>query len=419
MSAQVFFEYRLPEVGIPGSGSPASIAAGSDGNLWFTEQRSWIGRITTSGVVTEFPVNYDGLFGITPGPDGNIWFTFAAGGESKICRMTPDGVNTQFGSYGQLDGPAGIVSGPDGNLWFTETSGNRIDRITTAGVITPFGRSSNLSGPVGITAGPDGNLWFTENTGNRIGRITPQGEISQFPVPTAGSKPWGIAGGPDGNVWFTEATGNRIGRIRPDGQISEFLLPARGNPVGIVSGPGGALWFTEQSGNRIGRISTSGEITEFMIPTPNSGPDGIAVGPDGKLWFAETLGKRIGQLDTGETSPCSPDATTLCLNGGRFQLRTQFETPDGSGGDGRAVGLAGDSGYFTFFDPGNVEVVAKVLNGCAVNERYWVFAGGLTNVHVVLTVVDMRTGASKSYENPLGIPFAPIQDTNAFPACPE
>jgi hypothetical protein len=50
--------------------------------------------------------------------------------------------------------------------------------------------------------------------------------------------------------------------------------------------------------------------------------------------------------------------------------------------------------------------------------RYWVFAGGLTDVRVWMNVTDTLRGAGKSYENPQGTPFQPIQDTNAFSACP-
>ena len=35
-----------------------------------------------------------------------------------------------------------------------------------------------------------------------------------------------------------------------------------------------------------------------------------------------------------------------------------------------------------FFQAENVEAVVKVLNGCGINDRYWVFAGGLTDVKV-------------------------------------
>lgn len=116
---------------------------------------------------------------------------------------------------------------------------------------------------------------------------------------------------------------------------------------------------------------------------------------------------------------CAPDSTTLCLGGGRFQVTTQWTTAAGQTGSGRAVALAGgDTGYFTFFGSENVEIAVKILNGCsAPNGNFWVFAGGLTNVGVTMTVTDTETGTVKSYTNPQGTPFRPIQDTAAFSTC--
>ncbi len=105
---------------------------------------------------------------------------------------------------------------------------------------------------------------------------------------------------------------------------------------------------------------------------------------------------------TGATEPCVADATTLCLSNSRYQVRAQWVTPDGRSGAGRVINLTGDTGAFWFFSPSNVEVVVKVLNGCGLNSRYWTFAGGLTDVNVILTVTDTQTGAVKTYINPRG-----------------
>jgi hypothetical protein len=61
--------------------------------------------------------------------------------------------------------------------------------------------------------------------------------------------------------------------------------------------------------------------------------------------------------------------------------------------------------------------VVKVLDGCAVSNTFWVFAGGLTNVQTTIQVTDTATGASQTYSNPQSTPFAPIQDTSAFATC--
>jgi opacity protein-like surface antigen len=121
-----------------------------------------------------------------------------------------------------------------------------------------------------------------------------------------------------------------------------------------------------------------------------------------------------------EPPACAPDSQTLCLNGGRFKVQASFDAGGGNSGTAHAVGLTADTGYFWFFDAANVEVVIKVINGCALNQRYWVFAGGLTNVEVTLSVIDTAFGGSlvQHYQNPASTAFQPIQDTSAFATCP-
>jgi hypothetical protein len=117
--------------------------------------------------------------------------------------------------------------------------------------------------------------------------------------------------------------------------------------------------------------------------------------------------------------PCQPDATTHCLQNGRFQVRAEWADFEGDEGDGTAILPSGESGEFWFFTPGNTELLVKVLDACddpAFNS-FWVFAAGLTNVEVTLTVTDTATGEVREYENDLGAPFEPVLDTNAFFTC--
>jgi subtilisin family serine protease len=115
---------------------------------------------------------------------------------------------------------------------------------------------------------------------------------------------------------------------------------------------------------------------------------------------------------------CVPSATTLCLAGGRFKVEATYETSVSASGQAHVVQLTDDSGYLWFFNAANVEAVVKVLNACALGGKYWVFAGGLTNVRTTFHVTDMQTGTLKTYTNPQGTAFLPIQDTAAFDTCP-
>ena len=110
---------------------------------------------------------------------------------------------------------------------------------------------------------------------------------------------------------------------------------------------------------------------------------------------------------------CVAGPLQLCLNGGRFAVTAEWEDFQGHTGTGKAVGLTGDSGYFWFFNEGNVEVALKLLDGQLINDYFWVFYGGLSNVAYRLTVTDTETGEVKVYENPARR-FASVGDTAAF-----
>jgi hypothetical protein len=114
----------------------------------------------------------------------------------------------------------------------------------------------------------------------------------------------------------------------------------------------------------------------------------------------------------------TPAAAPILLNSARFDVEISWTTPQGQRGTGQAVALTADTGYFWFFDPANVEVVVKVLDGCAINGQYWVFASGLTNVATEMRVTDTQTGQSRIYRNPQNQAFLPVQDTGAFDGCP-
>jgi virginiamycin B lyase len=320
--AQTLTEFPLPT----SNSDPWHITAGPDGALWFTEVgANKIGRITTAGAITEFPISgkpYD----ITVGPDGALWFTdlFA-----KIWRITTAGATTNF-PLPMTSAPYGITAGSDGALWFTGLAGGitgggaMIGRITTTGAITAFPVPTANGQLTDITAGPDGALWFVESGltttippfSGSIGRITTAGEVTEFPIPTAGSQPEGIAAGPSNTLWFTEHSKSKIGRITSAGVIADFpLLPACA-PFGIASGPDGALWFTINSvhngENSIGRFASNGVTAQFPIPTSNSNPSGIAAGPEDAMWFTENSGNKIGRLGaTLAPSPASGNAPLL------------------------------------------------------------------------------------------------------------
>jgi hypothetical protein len=112
---------------------------------------------------------------------------------------------------------------------------------------------------------------------------------------------------------------------------------------------------------------------------------------------------------------CVTNEETLCLQNSRFEVTATFDT--GSGPSPAQMVQVGNSGYMYFFSADNIEALVKVIDGCSLNNEFWVFAAGLTNVKVVITVTDTETKATRTYTNPANTAFAPIQDTSAF-SCP-
>jgi virginiamycin B lyase len=186
-----------------------------------------IGRITPAGVITEFaiPTPFSGPRALAAGPDGNIWFSeFHA---SKIGRITMGGAVTEFPLPRQDSGPGDITAGADGNMWFVElngtidgrvVAGNRVGRITMRGEISEFPIPSATGSPTNVAVGPDRNVWYTK--GATLGRVTPDGVITEFPLP-AGARGVGLTAGSDrepprriaDRLWYADGNGNKIGYL--------------------------------------------------------------------------------------------------------------------------------------------------------------------------------------------------------------
>jgi virginiamycin B lyase len=292
-------EFPLPTDN-PGIGAHF-IAAGPDGNVWYTSAfRRTIGRVTTDGAITEFPVplpatdplNPDGLgaSGIVAGRDGNLWFGLYW--RNRLGRITPRGEITVLPALSSGTYPYCLTVDPAGNLWYSSRHGflsnyatdaaEEIGRVTPDGTVTEF-PLPNRPGPFNITAGPDGNLWFAANSTRAIGRITPEGKLTEFPTR---ADPMSITAGPDGNLWFTQYLAP-IGRITVDGAITYFTLYTTWGAREITAGPDGNLWFTLEEGHYVGRITTGGAIAEFPLPTRGVVPGSITTGPDGHVWFTD------------------------------------------------------------------------------------------------------------------------------------
>lgn len=149
-----------------------------------------------------------------------MWFTEPFGG--KIGRISTTGRITEYPLGGSSTFPTGIAAGP-GGMWFTASGLNAVGRITPRGDIKLFPVPVADYQVYDITRGPDGHMWYAVQSG-RIGRISGSGAITEYEVPGGADKvPFNITTGPDRNIWFTELLASAVGRVQ--------ALPGRGTPA--------------------------------------------------------------------------------------------------------------------------------------------------------------------------------------------
>jgi len=267
--------------------------------VWIAEQGS--ARIARLQPHTPSPFEEldlpDGTYayGIAAGPDGNMWFTGL--GSNQLGKVTPEGGVTMYDIPTPDSSPASIAPGPDGNMWFTESDGNKVAKITPAGVITEYPLPTPDSELDVIVAGPDGRMWFTENGASKIGSITTDGSgLVEYDTPSPGSGPAGITTGPDGRLWFSEMSANKIGASTTSGTITEYPVPTLSSsfaphPDGVAPDAHGQIWYAGFGDDTLGRLSTAGTLTKFA-----GGPMAhrLALGADGQMWVDYFVAGRIG-----------------------------------------------------------------------------------------------------------------------------
>lgn len=375
--------------------------------------------------------------------------------ERVLLRIPQPFVNHNGGQLAFApDGRLVIATGDGGSGYDPQCNGQKLDVLlgkllrldVDAGSAAPPYHSIPADNPFVGAAGARPEIWsyglrnpwrfsFDRATGDLYVADVGQGleeEIDFRPAAQAGGENfgWKVMEG-------TLCTGRSAGcPSEPPGCNSPELT----DPVLVYDHGGGRCSVTGGHVYRGSRIA--GLVGAYLYGDFCSGEVWVAR-RDGGVWGSQLAPFRVAGLTTfGEDAggeiyltglegdlvrlagpapapqPCVEDDFTLCLAGGRFRVQATFRVGSGPTRFGTAVPISADTGYFWFFNPDNVEVIAKVLDACAAFDRFWVFAGGLTNVESELLVFDSERAEERSYPNPANTPFAPVQDTAAFATCP-
>jgi ELWxxDGT repeat protein len=222
-------------------------------------------------------------------------------------------------------------------------------------------------------------------------------------------------------LWKTDGTaaGTTLVEDVLPGPNSAFTRDVAG--ANRLEAAGGRVFFAATDGERgvelwesDGTPAGTHMVQDLAPGAMSSLPTELTVSGDELLFAANdgVTGRELWALPLGDGPGCVASATVLCL-GGRYAVEARWRDFQGNTGAGRAAALTSDTGTFWFFDPANVEVVLKVLDGRNLNGHVWVFYGALSNVEYTLTVTDTSTGAARRYVNPSGR-LGSVADTTAF-----
>ena len=328
-------------------------------------------------------------------------------------------LSTQLGAVPHLypvPGRGMVIFNQDGSLWRSDGS------VAGTFPFTSYGSLLTFAGPrLHFTTSQNHAswLWSSDLTAEGTFKISPDGFAATFSsLVAAGDHLFftGRASRGDGvEIGFSDGTpgGTRWLDLVPGKASSNpsYLFPLADGRVVFAAAAddrGQELWISG------GTLESTYRLTDLAPGEDPSNPIPVAERA-GRFFFYATngdTGNELWALDLPPRHPPCPE-DRLCLQNGRFDVEVVAHTKDGDFVGKKASGTA-DSAVFSFFSANNWEMLVKVLDGCAINQKIWVFAATATDVGFTLTVTDRDSGEPKTYTNTLGHPAVAITDTAAF-----
>src|SRR6266542_2859294 len=412
--------FRSADAGVTWSSTGPGL--GGDPVALAVRQVFHLGVDTGSYDTTIFAGTAGGVYRLTPG--AAAWTASNAGLTSLDVRalaVSGDGV-VFGGSFGVVYAGTGgglFASSDGGNTWVPKTTGLPSG---SSALITAL--AADPSAPATLYAGTTVGLFKSTDAGETWSRLDPfpgfvfsVTSVAVDPlVPSRvyadGAKqppcfplclpiaflPEAVRSLDGGATWSpTNGLGfNLVRALAATSTLPPRVFAGTASSGVFESDDAGVTWTAANDG--LGPASVSSLVIDPILPS-------LIFAGTAQGVFCAPLGQVAVQ--------CFSDGQTLCLNGHRFRASVVWRDPGGNTGSGQVLPITDNTGAFWFFDPTNLELVVKVLDGRSVNGRFWVFYGALSNVEYTITVTDTLTGAVRTYFNPQG-QLASVADTSAF-----
>jgi hypothetical protein len=217
----------VTEYPLPSGDQPGAMATTNNGSVYVAVshdgQAPTIDKVAPDGTLTPNPVTgASQVAWLTATPDGTLWFVDG----SKIGKMTTSGAVTEFTLPSTGGGGAPDLS----NAQLTPTSNGDVDFIGFGGIVqvTPSGSVNTYSTPgayvTALRSATDGNVWFSfvpvpggqyaGASGAVVGRLNADGTTTLVPdrVDGTGTPVVQMAAGHDLGLWLNDGA-TKISRL--------------------------------------------------------------------------------------------------------------------------------------------------------------------------------------------------------------
>ncbi len=306
--------------------NPSGIAVDAGGTIYVADQYNHnIRKITPNGLVTTFAgtgingntnstgtsASFQYPYGLAVDITGNIYV--ADTGNSKIRKITPEGVVSTFsgnGTIGSTNGdpdlasfnlPTDVIVSAVGTVYVADHDNNKIRKITAAGVVSTLAgngaagavngnsTAASFNGPFGVAVDENDNVYIAEPQNRKIRKITSAGDVTTV----AGTGSYGATDG--------------------DATVASFA-----NPTDIAVDRMGNLYVADGSNHKIRKITPSGMVSTFAGTGVQGATDGllsnatfsfpscITIDAEGSLFIGELGNDKIRKITTGGYT-ISPD----------------------------------------------------------------------------------------------------------------
>ena len=251
---------KAEQIALGEGSSPHGVIVGPDGAPWVTDSGlNAIVRVDpATRAVRRFPLpvkSYANLNTATFDKAGQLWFTGQGG---WYGRLDPASGKVEAWQAPRGSGPYGIATTPAGEVYYASLAGSHIARIDLAmAKATPIEPPTREQGARRVWSDSKGRIWVSEWFSGQVSVYDPRAaEAAQawraWKLPGAAPRAYAVYVDERDAVWLTDFAANAIVRFDPQSERFEsFPSTARGAAVRQLLGRAGEVWGAESGNDRL------------------------------------------------------------------------------------------------------------------------------------------------------------------------